>query len=325
MKKTFLSLLLISSCFSLFVSAAQAQTTTGLSAIPPRLEITVQPGNVITKEIKVRNESQTERVINTNIKDFIVVDDLGTPKQVDGVLDETSNRWAASTWVQVSPSKLRLLPGETKSLQLTIITPDDATPGGHYAVVLHTPQGEGVVSQTGAYIQTNVGTLVYITVPGDINENALIRDFFAPSFSEFGPVNFKTLITNLSDIHVAPVGSINISNWLGGKIASLVLPATNIFPGTSRTFENILNRKWLFGRYKATLTAAYGATGQALTATLFFWVIPWRLLLLLFLVVIVFVALLALVRQRRQPTVRDQVDELTAELDNLKKKYRDHK
>lgn len=319
------TILLLFTYYLLLVTPLRAQSVLGLSAIPPRLEVSLQPGATITKEIKVRNESKSVKIIDTSVKDFLVLDDLGTPKQIDD-LDEISNRWAASTWIQVSPSRLRLLPGETRSLQLTVITPDDAAPGGHYAVVLHTPQQDGFLTDTGAFIQTNVGTLVYITVPGDISENALVRDFSAPFFSEYGPINFTTVITNLSDIHITPAGSIRVKNWLGGTTASLSLLPTNIFPNVNRTLNNVLDKKWLLGRYTATLTAAYGSTGQALAATLIFWVIPWRLIILLLLTLAILVVLILLLKQKHHPvSLEDQVDQLSSDLENLKKKYRDRR
>jgi hypothetical protein len=323
-QKTTLPLLLLFSSL-LFAPTALAQSALGLTAIPPRLEVKVDPGQVITKEIKVRNESKVERVINTTVKDFIVTDDNGTPIQIEG-LDETSNRWASSSWVQVSPSNYKLKPGETKSLMVTIITPDDPTAGGHYAMVLHSPRNEVTLNETGSAVETFVGTLLYITVSGDIKENAQVKEFSAPSFLEYGPVDFKTIVTNFSDIHITPIGAINIKNWFGGQTASLALPSTNIFPSTSRELKNTLQRKWLFGRYTANLEAGYGTTGQAVTAALIFWVIPWRLILLLIAVIAIAVVLTTLLRQKSELTdssSTEKVEELEQELEDLKKKYKD--
>jgi len=313
---TFYLILNTSSCY--------AQSALGLTAIPPRLEITVNPSEIVTKEIKVRNESKTTRQIITTAKDFVVTDDNGTPVQIEGI-DDTSNRWAAASWIQVSPSSFELKPGETKSLMVTVIAPDDPTSGGHYAMILHSPKNEITLNETGSAIQTFVGTLAYITVPGDITENAQVSQFSAPEFQEFGPIDFKTIITNFSDIHIKPVGTINVKNWLGGQTASLSLPDINIFPYTSREFTNTLNKKWLFGRYTASLEAGYGNSGQALTAFLVFWVIPWRLIILLIAVAIIVFILIKLIRHRPSlhSSNNDKVEELEQELDNLKKKYQD--
>jgi hypothetical protein len=302
-----------------------AQSTIGVSAIPPRLEIIVTPGESVTKTIKVRNESKVEQIITTNVKDFIVVDDSGTPVQVDS--KDISNRWAASNWVQVSASKLKLKPGETQSMSVTVIAPKNALPGGHYAMILHSPSNDTVLSQTGAVIQTNVGTLVYITIPGDINELANIKDFTAPNFSEYGPIPFKATITNLSDIHIAPKTNINITNFLGLKTANLSFDSINIFPFTSREFTVSLNKQLLLGRFKAILTAAYGTAGQVATATIFFWVIPYKLIITLIAILTVIILIIKLKKINEQEMEHSQpkIEQLEQELETLKKKYKDQK
>lgn len=325
--KKILPILLFVLITPFIVSPTHAQEALGLTAIPPRLEVSVEPGQVVTKEIKVRNDSSVERIISTSVKDFIVTDDKGTPVQLDGV-DDSSNRWASSNWIQVSPSSLKLQPKETKSLIVTIIAPDNPTAGGHYAMILHSPKNEITLSETGSKIETYVGTLVYITVPGDIKEDAQVKEFSAPKFLEYGPVDFKTIITNYSDIHISPVGAINITNTFGGKTASLALDGINIFPGTNREFNTTLDRKFLFGRYTAKLAVGYGATGQALTAALVFWVIPWRLIILVIAAISIMVAIAILIRHRNNPpksnfSESDKVEELEQELEDLKKKYQD--
>lgn len=299
----------------------QAQTSLGISAIPPRVMIDqATPGSVVTQTLKVRNESAQTQYITVSTKDFIVQDNEGTPIFLSEDIGPDQNRWAASLWLQVSPTSLKLDPGQTKTLVLTAIIPDDATPGGHYAAVFYTPDTNATITGTGSLITTNVGSLVYLSVPGDIQQSALIQQFTAPKFLEFGPVDFSTTIQNLSDIHITPIGSIQIKNWLGGKTASLPLETLNIFPQTSRSYQNTLDRKWLFGRYQAQLTAAYGTTGQALLATLYFWVIPWRLLVLLAAALIIIILLITIIRRRRPS---NPVEIVSQQIEDLKNKYKD--
>ena len=194
-------------------------------------------------------------------------------------------------------------------------------------MILHTPANIASINQTGASIEANVGTLVYVTVPGNIKQDAVVSDFSAPSFLEYGPVDFNTTVANFSDIHIAPAGSITIKNWLGGVTADLPLSSTNIFPYTSRSFANQLASKWLFGRYTATLNAAYGTAGGVLAASLIFWVIPWRLIILLVVALLLVGVIIFLIKTRPQSPeqVEDQVEELEKELTDLKKKYQDRK
>ncbi len=319
-------ILVFSIIYHLTSNICNAQSVaTGLSAIPPRLEVSVKPDDANTQVIKVRNESSETKTIKISLRDFVVNDTKGTPTFLDNS-DTENNRWAASSWIQLSVSSLTVKPGETKSLNLTVTPPKNALPGGHYAAVVYTPESGSIGNNTGASVQTNVGTLVYVTIPGDINQNATVQSFTAPKFSEFGPIDFKATIKNSSDIHIQPVGSIIVTNWFGGQTAKLSLKETNIFPYTIRNFENTLDKKWLFGRYKANLNAIYGTAGGLVTATIFFWVIPWRLLILAAAAIGIIITLVIIFKNKpkqNNPGNNNEVAELEKELEALKKKYKD--
>lgn len=327
--KSALFVLTFSIIYDLSSTTSFAQVVSnGLSAIPPREQIEVNADQVASKALKVRNESNEIKTIKVSIRDFIVTDNKGTPNFIDNIEEASTNRWAASSWVQVSPSSLTLKPGETKSLTLTVLPPANALPGGHYAAVVYSPESGSIGNNTGASVQTNVGTLVYITVPGDITQKATVQSFSAPKFSEFGPIDFKATIKNSSDIHVQPAGSIIVNNWLGSQTAKMPLEETNIFPYTTRNFENTLNKKWLFGRYKATLNAFYGTAGGIVTATIFFWVIPWRLIILITAAIAIIATLIIITKKKSKgdklKSSDTEVAQLEKELEELKKKYKDN-
>lgn len=325
MKKIIILLLLLAINFSLLSTSVNAQIADGLSAIPPRLEVSVNADGTSAQTIKVRNESSQEKTVTVSISDFVVNDNIGTPTIVNAT--EADNRWAASNWITVSPSTFKLKGGETKSLSLIITPPANALPGGHYAMVVHSPDSQvSILDFTGATIQTNVGTLLYITIPGDITQDAVIKEFSGPKFLEFGPVDFTTIIQNLSDIHIRPAGNITITNMIGMKsFVQFNKDGTNIFPGKTRNFENQLNKKWLLGRYKAELNAGYGTAGGVISATIFFWVIPWRFLILVAGIIIVIIFIIMFIRNKSggNKQTEEKVDELEKELEALKKKYKD--
>ena len=317
-------LLLLATNYSILAPAVRAQSIEGLSAIPPRLEVTVNPDGAITKTIKIRNESDRDKTISISIEDFIVNDNIGTPTIVTASKED--NRWAASSWIQVSPSSVQLKAGETKSLSLTVLPPKNALPGGHYAMVVQSPDNNVTLNTTGSSIQPRVGTLVYITIPGDITQNAVIKNFSGPKFEEFGPIDFATTIQNLSDIHIKPAGNITVTNMIGMKsFIQFNKDGSNIFPGKTRDFENQLNKKWLFGRYKAELNAAYGSAGGVATAVIFFWVIPWRFLILVGAAIAVIATVIIILKNKTgdNKDTEEKVDELEKELEALKKKYKD--
>ena len=59
-----------------------------------------------------------------------------------------------------------------------------------------------------------------------------------------------------------------------------------MLPDSIRKFEQSLTEKRLFGHYSANLTLNY-SSGKVLKANLGFWVVPWKLMLLVLLGLVV--------------------------------------
>ena len=319
-KKIFFFIIFFLAVFVKRSYAVEKITTIGLSVIPPRLSFDAAPGKVSTKEIKIRNESSIARNIMVSVKDFIVVDNEGTPRQIDSSQSEQSNRWSASQWIQPSQSKITLKSGEMKNILISILPPENASVGGHYAMVLFTPKKDENATNEGSSISTNVGSLIYITIPGDIKESAKISSFKPKSlFSEYGPITLNTIVNNQSDVHITPKGTITVKNIFGIKESTINLEASNIFPYTERKIDSIFEKKWLFGPFFANLTANYGTKNQLISANTVFWVIPWKIIVLTLVVVAIIVAITLLISRKNQPKINNSDNSSL----NLKDKYKD--
>lgn len=314
MKKSFFLYFLIPlSCLLVPISRARAQDVS-IVVSPPRFEVSGEPGEVVTKAIKITNSNpDKELILRAFVVDFIVQDDLGTPLKIES---SKAGRYIASPWFTLERSELVIPPATTDQINVIVNIPQDALPGGHYAGVFFEPIASRGLKTTLSYTSTQVGSLFGITVPGDIKYGALIKDFSTPSkVAEFGPINFAATIENQSDTHIRPEASVEIHDMLGRKLAGVALSQANIFPYTSRTLTGIWDQVWGLGRYSATLTATYGP-GLTESRTLYFWIMPYRLILTV--VVVLLVALALMIVIRRHLSSRD--DHRDEEIDDLKRK-----
>jgi len=267
------------------VAAAQSassplETTSvlALTAIPPRTEvITVKPGTTYQGKIQVRNATKVTQTVVTEAQDFIIDKDGKTPIPVS---DEEAIplRWSLASWVTITPQTRTVAPQELVSYDYVI------RPGGHYAMITHrpsqeTPSDSQTPTRSASSISQKVGTLLYVIIEGDIHEEAFIRGFTAPSWVEYGPVPITYSIENVSDIHITPQASIEIRNLFGKVVTTLQIEPLNIFPYSTRSFSAQLDRVWGLGPYFAHLTVPYGTGGKIVSASLVFWMIPYRLLL----------------------------------------------
>jgi hypothetical protein len=315
MKKTALLILPIIFLATPSLSNAQGIKTT---VVPPRVDLIADPGQTLTTDLKVINDTDSVQYYSVAVDDFIVTDNKGTPIPVSSTV---SGRWSLKSWIY-TPNVVPVDPHESQIVKVSINVPKNAYPGGHYAMVTYQPNGDtkpGEMKKTGALVAHRTGTLVYVTVNGPITQNAIIKNFTTTKFNEFGPVTFTGLIENQSETHIAPTGSIIIKDMMGQKVATIPVETGNIFPDVSREFSSIWNQKWGYGRYQATLNMTYGTAGGFLTATIFFWLFPIRLIITILIAIISILTIIILMGKRN----RRHQQELESEVSKLKKEISD--
>jgi len=280
---------------------------------PPRIDIEGKPGETIQRIVKVTNSSEQESILKAFAVDFIVQDDLGTPIKVT---ESASGRYLASPWFTLDLDELVIPPKSTAQLVVLIEVPKDAVPGGHYAGVFFENIPSRGSKQTVSYTSSQIGSLFGITVPGDIKYDALIKDFKVKSnVLEFGPIDFTAVIENQSDTHIRPNTKIVVHDMIGRKLVEIPLNELNIFPFTSRTLTGTWDTVWGLGRYTATLSASYGP-GLVAERTIYFWILPYRLIAAIIVVLLVILVLFIVIRRH----LKHIGDDRDAQIDELKRK-----
>jgi len=301
----FLILLLPFAFCLLPLRSAQAQETQRTYTItPPTITQKLNPGQNAEGILKVFNNTDQSLTFTTAAKDFIVQDTIGTPTFLPN--NTLSNKYSAASWLGVTPATFTIAPHQRQELNYYIHVPANARPGGHYAAVTYTPSVSLGVSGTGASVNTEAGSLFYIEINGPITENSSITKFFANFFQEYGPVKISTQIKNLGDLHITPQGAITVTGLLFNQTQNLT--NHNIFPEAARDFDNTFGQTWMIGRYKAVFLASYGKDNNLpLMATVYFWVFPWRLAVVIVLTIVALI--LAALYLRRRKTSHEQPDE----------------
>ena len=336
--KTFYFLIVVFSfsffLFTLGKTRVLAQNVLPLTVVPARQELTVDPGEETAVVIKFFNRGEIPVSGILKVADFIVEDKEGTPKLLESplVIDtaQISSRFAASSWFELPYSRMTIASQDKVLIQTKVKVPADARPGGRY-VALYFETGGTVEKAVGAPREvaspttTKIAGLVYLRVNGPITEGAILSRFMAPEFSEYGPVNIESEILNRGDYHIRPKGIITVTDFLGRLVGQAVLEEQNIFPDASRTYENELGKKWMFGRFKANLSSVYGEGNQVLMKTISFWVFPWKETTVIVLTLVILVILLKSLKRRsdeKESKVEAELKEKEKELEKLKEELK---
>jgi hypothetical protein len=278
-----------------------AQEGISITISPLRFEITANPGDIVTNKVRVYNSSNNTISIKMEAEDFRPVGEAGQVM----VAPEEEITYSLKRWVTTEPSEFTLEPKEQKFVDFTISVPENAEPGGKYGSILATITGVVSGDITGTAIAQKVGSLVLLTLSGQVKEDLLVKEFSAPNFSEYGPIEFTMRFENKGSVHVKPKGFITILDWRGKKLVDLEFPQQNVIPGAIRKITTEWNKKWLLGRYTATLVGSYGASNTPIESQVItFWVFPWKIGLGIALGILVVLIILYLTRKRLRLALR---------------------
>lgn len=304
---------------SIFAQNAIADRKLAISGLADQagnlsVDLSGDPGEVITSSTVVTNLGNENLKVRSEFQDFLVEEETGAPVLVE----PESSIWAMSLWMSApaGTQEFTLEPNESREIIFTINIPRNASPGGHYAMILFTPV---IVKEpvAGPLVEHKIGNIVKLTVSGNIRESAEISEFYAPIFSEYGPVNLRLKILNNGNTHVTSSGTIIIKNMAGREVGKWELQPANIFPSAIRTFKTEWPGKWRFGRYTAEAIVEYGSQNTQITSTVSFWIIPWKILAAVVLLILVLIIWGRIINRRRRAEKKPTAAPSTPEINSI--------
>ncbi len=262
------------------------QFSEAITVGPAKMEYSVDPGAVLNGTLILINNTASEQTFYPTFEKFTEVH--GEKQFWPG------EPIALTNWLEM-PESVHLNSGEKKEIPFVLRVPENAPPGGHFAVIWwgNAPVGGG----NGASIVTRAGILVYLRVSGDIKEDGRITRFTADRKFFFGfPITFGTSFKNESNVYVKPSGGIKIKNLIGKEIITLPVNENGlqVLPESDKGFQSkwATKTKFAFGLYRAELDLVFGDSQKKLHQSLWFAVFPYKttgaiILILIILLIIV--------------------------------------
>jgi len=276
-----------------------------LTISPVRFEISGDPGQTLIGEITLFNESEIAETFYSSFESFEARGEGGEPHFVP-------TQKGLPTWMKTE-STITLEPGETKIVPFSIEIPEDADPGGHFAVIFWS-NVPPVEAEEQMIVATRIGILVLLRVSGEIREGGGILEFGAENrIYTHLPISLFYRLANDGNNWLRPEGEVKISNIIGLQAAVLNANPVqgNILPGSIRRFDvewearneiteggflATARHQWqnfALGPYKATLALRNGIsapeteTTKSFKSSFWFFIIPWQLLIIIIIVLMI--------------------------------------
>lgn len=284
-----------------------AASDNGLKIAPVRTDIVVEAGTSRTVTVTVTNVTSSVSSYDVLINDFTASSDESGQPQI--LLD--AEKFAPSHSLKRLVGKVpgvTLTPGDSKNVNVTVTVPKDYAAGGYYGAIRLVPHTEEGAANQNVTLSASVGSLVLVTVPGDINQQVSVASLDVRKAVNANEVDVpRTIFTNNKDLNAVirfqnggdvqeqPFGKLTLKNWRGKTVATYEVndtkngaPRGNVLPDSIRKFNTPLDKVGSFGKYTLEGNFGYGDSGQLITASSSFYVIPLS-------VIIAIVALIALI------------------------------
>ncbi len=266
-------------------------------------DVSVEPGESVTRQVTVFNSGDEEATYYLLARNF-------TTQGEEGEVVISEEDFGLATWIDFPYESLTIPAKDNQDVEYTIITPQNADAGGHFAAVFASTSPPDV--ERGVGLAGNVGSLVFVTVEGDIVEDLRIIEFYVKGDKAFFnrlPVEFEYRIENRGTVHEKPTGTITMDGWFGKTQINANPNENRILPSSIRRIDTVwvkdidaneaggffteLKNEWknfAFGKYNAELELDYGTDTENISAQTSFWVIPWRVCLVGLLILIAAIA-----------------------------------
>lgn len=244
----------------------------GIQISPLILNLDITPLETKQQKISITNLNPISLNYVIEVELFSSVTDEGAPSFAGVTKPEGVTTLV--DWVSIDPKDQQgeIKPNETKEINCSITIPQGAEPGGHYAAIFAKEIKKNPSGQTQLGVSSRVGTLLLVTVPGDVSKTAEIVSLNYPKIVWGGPVNFEMVIKNTGSVHYDSKAAIELQP-LFGSLSSINLGTHTIIPKNSRLFSGQWLNKYPFGYYKLNAKATDG-TGQEIVVSSAIWAIP---------------------------------------------------
>ncbi len=309
MKKTayiiFVTVIIVGSFF--LTTYAQAFTKTKINVTPQndfvvepgKVDILLNPGETVEKSISITNRINKTVRFKLTTEDFVGSNDAKQPVVLLG--NTNSSPYSLKDFIVPEIKEFSLEFGEKITIPVTVSVPSNAEPRGYYGalIVSNDPsklEGEVATDTEGkTQVISRIGSLFLLRINGEGKEEGALQDFkvMGPHklFYEKRPEGFEIAFQNSGNVHLVPYGTITIKNMLGRSVEELVVNAYFALPEAIRYREIQWSEGFGFGRYTANLSLYKGYGNEYADAKVAFWILPWKILLMVLIGLIIIVTI----------------------------------
>lgn len=291
-RNAFAVLALLIALPSLFpAGAAHADGPQSLTVTPVVIDEKGKARDIINESITLTNTGTTPLELYPIVRD---INDATGEKPFQYAQDSSGLTASLANWIELSRGEIDLAPGEVKKIPFVITINLNAVPGTYHAAISF---GMGSSRDQAESAAPLASVAVNVEVDDDIKLQMQLLKFTSDNIVFTGDdVLFNYQLQNIGNKEVQPTGEIAIYDRNGEEVATIDVnkEGQTVSPDQTTELASVWNGANGFGKFKALLTVNYGSQAAAVQDTVFFWVVPWKQLLMLFIACLIAFVILGL-------------------------------
>lgn len=267
----------------------------GIQISPLTYNFDIRPGESQEAKITVKNLNKEALNYVIETENFVEASDEGAPS-FEGLPEVKGVTTLADWFSMLNNDKEGIIePGKEKEISFKITIPEGAEPGGHYAAIFAKQIKKNAVGQTELGIASRVGTLILVSVPGNVTKTAEITEFKAPKIVWKGPVDLSMKVKNTGTVHYDSEAKVVFKPIIGAS-SEADLGTHTLLPKNIRNYDGKWAKKYPFGFYTLTATASDGDQ-QPVTVAATMWAIPLVIVIPVLLAILILVLVIRYFRK----------------------------
>lgn len=297
----------------LFVTNTEAKTLS-IGTAPTNEKLQLEHGEIYEGEFTVWNLAESTITYYVHVSSFKQIQNQPGSAIFLSPQDDAQNLYSASNWVTLEKNVLELVPSRNVTVAYTITVPEDTTMGEYSIEIYFSSEEAEKQDITATYGVLSSGIPILVTVGDDWAESAEILDFYSAKKIYEKP-NFTTLLTriqNLGDTHITPKGDIVLTNIFKKEVGRIHFNEQNqsLLRDSNGTYESVWDlEKYIndgqlaLGPITAETFILYRHTNpgfSVLSATTTFWIIPWKLIIMVLIAIITLYVILAIRKKKKK-------------------------
>lgn len=261
-----------------------------ISVQPLLIDLELESRDVVTRDITLTNDSDAKLSVYATVNE-IAIDGTGEIKEfITPVMTDRTD--TITSWIEITRGRIELMPGEVKTVPLTVRMHPQTQSGIYHAFIGFVPEKKRPNAEEIALQGNAEGLILKIALEESKNELLRISSFQTSRFIVKESQRMLEIeVENNGETESTPTGEVIFYNGRGEEVASVLVNEEGVsVPAKGKTtlYAKIpLSNE--IGRYKANVTLKYGVNAKNSSFdTLQFFIIPLKLAIALGLAILFF-------------------------------------